>query len=279
MAKVFKAFEESIDEVIDNEIIISNALHLSPMIDFKPFNQYAANFFHKSGEDILSQALEKMSNKDFRSGLPLLHDIHRPLEEAEKFTARIGRNSREASKEVSLLRKEYQSFLAIGESLQSYDWGQKIVEKLEASDDSFDSDSDDDDNDWFRGERDSCGGVPKFKRDDDKEKKNKKEKKGSKDDEKEEQSDDNSENENDDDSKDDNYEPDFNYYYSGQVTYGSFIGPQEFGCKLQSLDQDRNKISKQKFQGGNKRYFTIFKWPCMKAAILKTINGLPRCLN
>ena len=153
-----------------------------------------------------------MSNKDFKSGVPFLHDIHRPLEEAEKFTARIGRNSREASKEVSLLRKEYQSFLAIGESLQSYDWGQKIVEKLEASDDSFDSDSDDDDNDWFRGERDSCGGVPKFKRDDDKEKKNKKEKKGSKDDEKEEQSDDNSENENDDDSKDDNYEPDFDYY-------------------------------------------------------------------
>ena len=203
IAKVFKAFEESNDEIIGRETIISNALHLSPMINFKPFNQYATNFFHACGEDILSQALEKMSNKDFRSGLPLLHDIHRPLEEAEKFNARMGSTSEEVSKEVSLLRKEYQSFLAIGEALQSYDWGQKIVEKLEASEDPFDSDSDD--NDWFRGERDSCGGVPKFKRNDEEMKSE---------DSKEEQSEDDSD---DEDTKDDDpFDSWDNFFYGPQ---------------------------------------------------------------
>ena len=54
-----------------------------------------------------------LGKKEYRSGLPLLREIYRPIEESKKYLRRLEYNEEEQSR-VDLLEKDYCTFLNIG---------------------------------------------------------------------------------------------------------------------------------------------------------------------
>ena len=54
-----------------------------------------------------------LGKKEYRSGLPLLREIYRPIEESKKYLRRLEYNEEEQSR-VELLEKDYCTFLNIG---------------------------------------------------------------------------------------------------------------------------------------------------------------------
>jgi len=97
------------------------------------YDKLACEIMLQYGEDVLPQALEFFGKKEYRSGLPLLREIYRPIEESKKYLGRlIYREADQCTVEyfrlnIDLLEKDYCTFMNIGEALQSYSIGEELL--------------------------------------------------------------------------------------------------------------------------------------------------------
>lgn len=134
---VFKLFSDCVDSIIDSDeknVTLREVLQNSDKIKNVPFNRYSADKFIQYGEDLISEALTLIGNKNFIKGLPLMKEIYRPIEEAKKFMARTSKVQRREN-QLNTLINERNTFTAIGEALQSYYVGSEIYDDAQDEED------------------------------------------------------------------------------------------------------------------------------------------------
>ena len=82
-------------------------------ICYDAFNQLALEIFLNYGEDTLSKALELFGKKEYRTGLPLLGEIYRPIQEAKKYMGRLQVQTVD-DQILNMLESDYYTFMDIG---------------------------------------------------------------------------------------------------------------------------------------------------------------------
>ena len=117
--EMFQKFSKLISELSSEKQAVF-IFGINEKIKYPSFYQLASEILLQFGEDTLSQALECFGKKEYKTGLPLLREIYRPIEEVKKY-------KHNDESRATLLENDYHTFMKIGEALQSYSFGEELL--------------------------------------------------------------------------------------------------------------------------------------------------------